>query len=63
LTDEKWYNNDKSFVLSLLNEKHVLAVHGSGFSSEYGKGHFRIVFLPSMNILNDVFDRIDSFLN
>ena len=63
LTDEKWYNNDKSFVLSLLNEKHVLAVHGSGFSSEYGKGHFRIVFLPSMKILNDVFDRIDSFLN
>ena len=63
LTDPKWYNNDKSFVLSLLKEKHVLTVHGSGFSKEYGKGHFRIVFLPSMEILNNVFDRIDDFLN
>ena len=63
LTDNKWYNDDKSFVLSLLKEKHVLTVHGSGFSKEYGKGHFRIVFLPSMKILNDVFDRIDNFLN
>ena len=38
LTDEYWSKNDKEFVLSLLHEEHVLVVHGSGFSSEKGKG-------------------------
>ena len=46
LTDSKWQNNDKEFVLNLLHEEHVLVVHGSGFSPELGRGHFRIVFYP-----------------
>jgi aspartate/methionine/tyrosine aminotransferase len=62
LTDEKWVNDDKKFVLDLLHEEHVLAVHGSGFSSDLGKGHFRIVYLPNIETLNTAFDRIDSFL-
>jgi len=62
LTDEKWANDDKKFVLDLLHEEHVLVVHGSGFSSELGKGHFRIVYLPNIDTLNIAFDRIDSFL-
>ena len=62
ITHEYWKNNDKAFVLKLLNDKHVLTVHGSGFSEQYGKGHFRLVFLPSQKILNDALDRIDDFL-
>jgi aspartate/methionine/tyrosine aminotransferase len=62
LTDQKWAEDDKSFVLQLLHEKHVLVVHGSGFSSEKGKGHFRLVFLPDIDTLHTAFDRIDSFL-
>ena len=62
LTDEQWSNDDKSFVLQLLHEQHVLVVHGSGFSSEKGKGHFRLVFLPDIDTLNIAFDRIDTFL-
>ncbi len=62
LTDEKWSKDDKAFVLQLLHEEHVLVVHGSGFSSEKGKGHFRLVFLPDVDTLNTAFDRIDSFL-
>jgi aspartate/methionine/tyrosine aminotransferase len=62
LTDQKWADDDKSFVLQLLHEQHVLVVHGSGFSSEKGKGHFRLVFLPDVDTLNIAFDRIDSFL-
>jgi aspartate/methionine/tyrosine aminotransferase len=62
LTDEKWKNNDKEFVLQLLHEEHVLLVHGSGFSSEKGKGHVRLVFLPDIPTLHTAFDRIDSFL-
>ena len=55
LTDEKWAADDKSFVLDLLHQEHVLVVHGSGFSPEKGAGHFRLV-------LADAFDRIESFL-
>jgi len=62
ITDDKWNYNDKDFVLKLLEEEHVLVVHGSGFSKKYGQGHFRIVFLPSLNILNNAFDRIERFL-
>ena len=62
LTDGKWKSNDKDFVLRLLEEEHVLVVHGSGFSNKYGQGHFRIVFLPSLEILNEAFDRIEHFL-
>jgi alanine-synthesizing transaminase len=62
LTDPKWANDDKQFVLDLLHEEHVLVVHGSGFSPELGKGHFRIVYLPEVNVLNDAFDRIERFL-
>lgn len=62
LTDERWSNDDKAFVLQLLHEQHVLVVHGSGFSSEKGKGHFRLVFLPDVETLNIAFDRIDTFL-
>ena len=62
LTDAKWTNNDKQFVLDLLHEEHVLVVHGSGFSPDLGRGHFRIVYLPSVEVLNDAFDRIERFL-
>lgn len=62
LTDPKWANDDKQFVLDLLHEEHVLVVHGSGFSPTLGKGHFRLVYLPNVDVLNDAFDRIESFL-
>ena len=62
LTDEIWANNDKKFVLDLLHEEHVLVVHGSGFSPEKGKGHFRLVYLADEVNLNRAFDRIESFL-
>ena len=62
LTDPYWFENDKKFVIDLLHNKHVLAVHGSGFSQTYGKGHFRIVFLPSVSVLQDALDRIAEFI-
>ena len=62
LTDEKWSQDDKQFVLDLLHQEHVLVVHGSGFSAQLGKGHFRIVYLPNVDILNEAFDRIERFL-
>ena len=63
LTENHWNNRDKDFVLDLLHSKHVLTVHGSGFSNQYGKNHFRVVFLPSQKILIEAFTRIDDLLN
>ena len=62
LTDPKWANNDKKFVLELLHEEHVLLVHGSGFSTGMGRGHFRLVYLANPSVLNEAFDRIERFL-
>ena len=62
LTDERWANDDKAFVLQLLHEEHVLLVHGSGFSPELGKGHVRLVYLVTLEVLDEVFDRIERFL-
>ena len=63
ITNPLYSNDDKKFVLDLLHKKHVLVVHGSGFSPEFGKGHFRMVCLPSIDVLKEAFNRIDQFLN
>jgi aspartate/methionine/tyrosine aminotransferase len=62
LTDPTWAKDDKKFVLELLHQEHVLLVHGSGFSEEMGKGHFRLVYLADHDVLNTAFDRIEQFL-
>ena len=59
---DKW-NKDKDFVLDLLNEAHVLFVHGSGFDPEYGKDHFRSVFLADKKTQKDALNRIENFMN
>ena len=56
------YNSDKDFVLELLKQKGVLTVHGSGFGTQYGSGHFRIVYLPNMEILESSMDKIEDFV-
>lgn len=61
IEDMKRWKNDKEFVLDLLHKKNVLTVHGSGFG-RYGEGHFRIVFLPEMKVLEEIFDRIEAFM-
>jgi len=63
LTHANWAADDKEFVLKLLHEEHVLVVHGSGFSPEKGRGHFRLVFLADEATLHKAFDRIEAFLN
>ena len=56
------YNSDKDFVLELLKQKGVLTVHGSGFGTQYGSGHFRIVYLPKMEILESAMNKIEDFV-
>jgi aspartate/methionine/tyrosine aminotransferase len=55
-------DDDKKFVLDLLKEKHVLFVHGSGFCPEYGKGHLRSVVLPTIDVLEEAYNRLEEFV-
>ena len=57
------FKSDKEFVLELLKQKNVLAVHGSGFGTKYGSGHFRIVYLPNMEILESAMNKIEDFVH
>ena len=56
----KW-KTDKEFVISLLKEKGICTVFGSGFGS-HGKGHMRITFLPEIETLETVYNLLEEFL-
>ena len=56
------WKSDKEFVLQLLRETGVLVVHGSGFCEEFGSGHFRAVFLPPPEVLEEALDRMEGFM-
>lgn len=56
------WKSDYDFVSELLKETGVLVVHGSGFDPDYGKDHFRAVFLPDESVLAEAFDAIESFM-
>jgi len=56
------WKDDKEFVLDVLRNAHVLFVHGSGFCPVYGKGHFRAVILPPLEIIEEAFNRVEEFM-
>ena len=61
--EDNRFGNDKEFVTNLLESKGVLTVHGSGFGKQYGSGHFRLVYLPSIEILNSAMNKIEEFVS
>ncbi|MER3407537.1 MAG: hypothetical protein C4292_01680, partial [Nitrososphaera sp.] len=56
------WKDDQQFVVDLLNETGVLTVHGSGFGSAYGSGHFRVVYLPPEEVLEKAMDLLECFV-
>ncbi len=61
--EDNRFGTDKEFVTKLLETKGVLTVHGSGFGKQYGSGHFRLVYLPSLEILNSAMNKIEDFVS
>jgi aspartate/methionine/tyrosine aminotransferase len=56
------WKTDMDFVLHLLKETGVLTVNGSGFDTVYGAGHFRAVFLPPIETLEEALNQIERFV-
>jgi len=61
--EDNRFGTDKEFVTKLLEEKGVLTVHGSGFGEQYGSGHFRLVYLPDLKILDSAMNKIEEFVS
>lgn len=61
--DTKKYNitNDEQFALDLLREKKILLIHGGGFNWAQ-PDHFRVVYLPRIEVLEDATEKITDFL-
>ena len=59
--DSRW-KDDLQFVVDLLQKTGVLTVHGSGFGSAFGAGHFRIVYLPPEEVLEQAMDKLEYFV-
>ncbi len=62
--DIKKFNihNDEKFALDLLHDKKILIIHGGGFHWEQ-PDHFRIVYLPRVELLEDAVEKIADFLS
>jgi len=54
--------DDFTFCKRLIEEYGVVTVPGSGFGQKPDTKHFRVVFLPSEDILNRAYDKIEEFI-
>lgn len=61
--DVKKFNifNDEQFALDFLKQKKVLIVNGKGFNW-HNPDHFRIVYLPRVEELQDAMNKLEDFL-
>jgi aspartate/methionine/tyrosine aminotransferase len=57
------WRDDNEFVLNYLHSTGVLTVPGSGFGKKFGAGHFRIVYLPQISILEEAMNKLESFMS
>jgi aspartate/methionine/tyrosine aminotransferase len=60
--NRRW-KDDQHFVIDLLNNTGVLTVHGSGFGTAFGASHFRIVYLPKEEILEQAINNLEYFID
>ncbi len=61
LLGERW-KSDRDFAVQLVKKTGVLVVNGSGFDQTYGAGHFRTVFLPPIDVIDEAANRIERFM-
>ena len=61
--DVKRFNitDDEKFALDLLRDKKILLIHGGGFNWQQ-PDHFRVVYLPRIEVLKEAAGKIRDFL-
>lgn len=62
--DTKRFNitNDEQFAFDLLHQKKILLSHGGAFNW-HTPDHFRVVFLPRIEVLSDAVNKLEDFLS
>jgi alanine-synthesizing transaminase len=60
---DRYWEDDQQFVLDLLSKTGVLTVQGSGFGKAFGSSHFRIVYLPEEEVLEQAMDKLEFFMH
>lgn len=62
--DTKKFNilDDEKFALDLLRDKKILLINGRGFNWAE-PDHFRVVYLPRIEVLEDAMDKLGDFLS
>ena len=60
---DRYWEDDQQFVLDLLSKTGVLTVQGSGFGKAFGSSHFRIVYLPKEEVLEQAMDKLEFFMH
>lgn len=61
-TNKFHITNDEQFALDLLRDKKILLIHGGGFNWKR-PDHFRIVYLPRIEVLKEAIDKIADFFD
>lgn len=54
--------DDEKFALDLLKDKKILIIHGGGFNWSQ-PDHFRVVYLPRIEVLKDAMESLGDFLS
>ncbi len=56
------WKTDKEFCLDVLEHTGLVIPNGSGFCPIYGKDHFRSVILPPVEIMDEAFGKLETFM-
>ena len=54
--------DDEKFALDLLRDKKILLIHGGGFNW-HRPDHFRVVYLPRIEVLKESMEKITDFFS
>jgi len=58
----KTWKTDDDFILDLLKEEHIIFAPGHHYGKT-GAGHFRTILTPNLEILEDIYGRLERFLS
>lgn len=58
----KRWKSDEEFCIDVLRNTGIIFPYGSGFGKKYGKGHFRSIILPPIEMMAEALDKLEEFM-